>query len=119
MIDKTDAGGDADLPEAHSPGELVNLLDTRPLAVALGLHRGRDLGDAANFGIAIFGGRVVDAFRIHFRRTVSGTTFSRFTYTTGAHIVRTIGACRIFVLHVYLRMRGSNQCCVRGAAMHC
>ena len=99
MIDKTDAGGDAYFLETHSLGKLTNLLDTGPLAVARCLDHGRDLGDAANLRIVVFAGRVVDAVRIHLCGAIPGTTFSRFTYATGAHIFRAIGACRIFILH--------------------
>ena len=99
MIDKTDAGGDAYFLETHSLGKLTNLLDTRPLAVARCLDHGRGLGDAANFRIVVFTRRVVDAVWIHLCRAIPGTTFSRFTHATGAHIVRAICACRIFILH--------------------
>ena len=118
MIDKTNAGSDAYFLETHSLGKLTNLLDTRPLAVARCLDHGRDLGDTANLRIVVFTGRVVDTVRIHLCGAISGTTFSRFTHATGAHIVRTICACRIFVLHPVppaSRLAGIRNCAATNA----
>ena len=109
MIDKTDAGGDAYFLEAHSLGKLTNLLDARPLAVALSLDHGRDLGDAANFRIVVFADRSVDAVRIHLGGAIAGTTFSRFAHATGAHCVRTISACRILILHAVSPTSGLDR----------
>src|SRR5450759_745266 len=65
--------------------------------------------DAADLRIVVFGGRVVDAVRIHLCGAIPGTTFSRFTHATGAHIVRTICACRIFIFHAVSPASGLNR----------
>ena len=51
--DEADAAGDAELPKAHPLGELHDLLEPRPSAVALGLDHGRLEGDPAYLRVVV------------------------------------------------------------------
>jgi hypothetical protein len=58
------------------------------------------LGNAPNPRIVVFTGGITDAIRIYLCGAIPRTTFSRFTRSAGAHVVRAICACRIFILHI-------------------
>ena len=73
--------------------------DMRAELARRGLHRGADLRDPANVGVAVSCRRRHDAVRIDLRRAIARTAFGRFTDPTGPHGVRAVGARRVLVLH--------------------
>ena len=120
VVDEADAVGDADLLEAHALGELHDLLNPGPFAVALGLDDGGFAGHLEHFRIVVEGTGGGLGFGVDLGRAEAGAAGFRLPHAAGTHGGGAVGAGGVGVIHGDASCCGDAvfQCTRQGTAVH-